>query len=163
MGTRIGFSYFIILCLFYKILSYRFLTFMCLFTLASCDFQLGIGGIGVDIRELTIHYVKQCDDLMSGSHMVDHVVEVHGLRSSTAYVTTRIRKNQFSYNHCIRSALLNYQSLKIRQITHQIASHYLLTTQNWHFFQTKGLLYCREIQLRVEDKVQIQNASLKCL
>ena len=106
MGTRIGFSYFIILCLCYKILSYRFLTFMCLFTLASCDFQLGIGGIGVEIRELTIHYVKQCDDLMSGSHMVDHVVEVHGLRSSTAYVTTRIRKNQFSYNHCIRSALL---------------------------------------------------------
>ena len=55
------FLYFIILCCFYNVLFYRFPTSISLFSLASCDFQLGISGIGVDIYITHRHLV--------GNHM----------------------------------------------------------------------------------------------
>ena len=48
-GNTDRFYIFIVLCLFYKVLFYRYPTFISLFALATCGFQLGIGDMGVDM------------------------------------------------------------------------------------------------------------------
>ena len=56
-GDTDWFLSFIILCLFYKVLFYRFPTSISLFTLASCDFQLDLCGVGEDIDITHRHLV----------------------------------------------------------------------------------------------------------